>query len=284
MIMTDDSLASQTCQPAAAVSPAWWFIFHDEEILIEKTSDKYSPPLWCDIHSSLLEYCVTQKVYLGTYDNHVCYAVNLHQKPKQLHPNIFFEHIRQAYARLNNDHLFNMISRAKQLINWDQNTQFCGRCGKTNQLNHTEHSKTCTECTFMIFPQIAPAMLVLIWREDELLLARTLQFKPGVYSILAGFVEPGETLEQTVIREVREEAGISIKNIQYVGSQPWPFPSNLMLGFTAEYDHGDLNIDDDELEDAQWFKLDQLPQLPKPMSLSRTMIDQHLAKHHHILI
>tara|TARA_R110002126_G_scaffold17798_2_gene68837 strand:- start:4006 stop:4860 length:855 start_codon:yes stop_codon:yes gene_type:complete len=284
MIMTDDSLASQTCTPAAVVLPARWFVFHDEEILIEKNSDTYTPPLWHEIPPSLLGDSTTQKFYLGTHDNHVCYAINLHQKPKQLHPNIFFEHIRQAYARLNNDDLFNMISRAKQLIHWDQNTQFCGRCGKTNQLNHTEHSKTCTECTFMIFPQIAPAMLVLIWREDELLLARTPQFKPGVYSILAGFVEPGETLEQTVIREVREEAGISIKNIQYVGSQPWPFPSNLMLGFTAEYDHGDLNIDDDELEDAQWFKLDQLPQLPKPMSLSRIMIDQHLAKHHVVLI
>ncbi|MDF1685080.1 MAG: NAD(+) diphosphatase [Legionellaceae bacterium] len=277
--MTDDSFVSQTYQPTTAVQPALWFIFHDEEMLIEKNKNKYTPPLWHEIHPSLLSDCATQKLYLGTYDNNACYAVNLRQKPAQLESNLFFEHIRQSHELLNNDHLFSMVSRAKQLINWDKNTQFCGQCGKTNQLNQTEHSKTCTECTFMTFPHIAPAMLVLIWRDDELLLARTPQFKAGIYSILAGFVEPGETLEQTVAREVKEEAGIHIKNIEYVGSQPWPFPSNLMLGFTAEYDHGELYIADDELEDAQWFKLDQLPQLPKPMSLSRIMIDQHLTRH-----
>jgi NAD+ diphosphatase len=120
-------------------------------------------------------------------------------------------------------------------------------------------------------------MLALIWRKNEILLARSPHFLPGVYSILAGFVEPGETLEQTVTREIYEEVGITVKNLQYFGSQPWPFPSNLMLGFTAEYDKGELKVDPHELEDAQWFSIHHLPTLPRPQSLSRIMINHFIS-------
>jgi NAD+ diphosphatase len=121
-------------------------------------------------------------------------------------------------------------------------------------------------------------MLALVYHTDQILLARSAHFLPGIYSILAGFVEPGETLEQTVVREVKEEVGIAIKNLCYFGSQPWPFISNLMLGFTAEYDHGTIQIDPKEIEDAQWFSIKNLPPLPPPVSLSRRMIDHHLRK------
>lgn len=120
-------------------------------------------------------------------------------------------------------------------------------------------------------------MLALIWRDDEILLARSPHFMPGIYSLLAGFVEPGEMLEQTVVREVMEEVGLTIKNLHYFSSQPWPFQSNLMLGFIAEYAAGEIQIDATEIEDAQWFPLNKLPQLPKPVSLSRQMIDKYLA-------
>jgi len=130
----------------------------------------------------------------------------------------------------------------------------------------------------MTFPHVAPVILALISRGDELLLARSPHFAPGLYSILAGFIEPGETAEQTVAREVQEEVGIQIKNIQYYGSQPWPFPSNLMIGFTAEYASGEIQIDPIEIEDAKWFNINNLPPLPTPISLSRRMIDEYIAQ------
>ncbi len=126
--------------------------------------------------------------------------------------------------------------------------------------------------------------MVLIWRNDEILLARSHTFKPGLYNILAGFVEAGETVEETVVREVKEEVGIEIKNLRYVASQPWPFPNNLMFGFTAEHAAGNIHVDNKELEDAQWFSIDRLPHLPNSVSLSRQMIDAHISSRKNINI
>ena len=201
------------------------------------------------------------------------------EKPATLPMNTSFLHIRQAHESINDTDLFSLASLGKQLLNWDMKTQFCGCCGGINKHSLNERAKICADCNTLTFPQITPAMLVLIWRKGEVLLARSPHFLAEIYSLVAGFVEPGETLEQTVIREVKEEVGITIKNLSYFGSQSWPFPSNLMLGFIAEYDCGEIQIDFTELEDAQWFSLDKLPKLPKPISLSRHMIDAHLAKH-----
>ncbi len=262
---------SQIHPPTSFVEPPFWFIFHGEDILLQN----HSIPQFFNI--STLNLAIERQIYLGTYGTTPCFAVQIHKQPEVLPQNATFQHIRQAHELLGDEDLFFLVSKAKQLLHWDRSTQFCGCCGHQTQYSTKERAKVCSVCNSLIFPQIAPVMLALIWRDDELLLARSPHFMPGIYSILAGFVEPGETLEQTVMREVKEEVGLTIKNLAYFSSQPWPFQSNLMLGFIAEYDRGEIQIDETEIEDAQWFSIKKLPQLPKPISLSRQMIDKYLA-------
>ncbi len=136
----------------------------------------------------------------------------------------------------------------------------------------------CEQCATRQYPRLSPSMIVLVTRGDEILLARSPRFAPGVYSTLAGFVEPAESVEQCVIREVREEVGLEVGNLRYQGSQSWPFPHSLMLGFHAEYVGGEIVPQPEEIEDARWFALDALPPLPKPGSISRYLVDLHLAR------
>jgi len=143
----------------------------------------------------------------------------------------------------------------------------------------TERAKRCPKCGLLHFPRLAPAIIVLVERGDKLLMARSRHFASGMYSVLAGFVEPGESLEEAVIREVKEEVGISIKDIQYFGSQSWPFPHSLMIGFTATYEGGEISMDDTEIEDAGWFSIDKLPPLPGKISIARKLIDWFITKH-----
>lgn len=265
---------TQLQPPTTFTEPAYWFIFYGEELLLKNNSI----PQFFSLNE--LNLIREREIYLGTYGTTPCFSVEVTQKPISLPEDMEFQHVRQAHETLEDDDLFRLISRAKQLVHWDKSTQFCGYCGHKTQVSPTDRAKICSECHSLIFPQIAPVMLVLIWRDDEILLARSPHFMPGVYSVLAGFVEPGEMLEHTVVREVKEEVGLNIKNLHYFSSQPWPFQSNLMLGFIAEYSHGEIQIDTTEIEDAQWFSIKKLPQLPKPISLSRQMIDRYLALHH----
>ncbi|MCE0722497.1 MULTISPECIES: NAD(+) diphosphatase [Legionella] len=262
---------SQIHPPASFVEPPFWFIFHGEDILLQN----HTIPQLSNINA--LNLSIERQIYLGTYGNTPCFAAQISAQPFTLPPNMAFQHIRQAHELLRDEDLFLLVSKAKQLLHWDNSTQFCGCCGHQTQYSTKERAKVCPVCNSLIFPQIAPVMMVLIWRDDEILLARSPHFMPGIYSLLAGFVEPGEMLEQTVMREVKEEVSLNIKNLHYFASQPWPFQSNLMLGFIAEYDSGDIQIDATEIEDAQWFSIKNLPQLPKPISLSRQMIDKYLA-------
>lgn len=136
----------------------------------------------------------------------------------------------------------------------------------------------CPSCQVHHYPRLSPSMIVLVTRGDELLLARSPRFVTGVYSTLAGFVEPGESVEACVAREVREEVGVEIGRIQYIASQNWPFPHSLMLGFHAEYRSGEIVPQPGEIEDARWFPLDALPPLPAPRSIARYLIDLHVAR------
>lgn len=266
---------TQTHPPTLLTEPALWFIFQNEEILLTNTYIKI--PMLATIEALNLD--IKQQQYLGLYDNTHCFAAQVEKNSVTAIPSdMSFQPIRESHDLVNDTDLFQIATRAKQILYWDKTSQFCGSCGQKTQRSLTEYAKTCPNCSTLIFPPVFPAMVVLIWRENEILLARSPHFPSEVYSILAGFVEPGETLEQTVRREVREEVGISIKNLTYVASQPWPFVSNLMLGFTAEYDKGDIQVNHAELEDAKWFSLEKLPKLPKPMTLSRQIIDTHIAK------
>jgi NAD+ diphosphatase len=179
--------------------------------------------------------------------------------------------LRQAYQRLPEPLLW-IAGRALQILEWDRTHRFCGRCGAPAELKQGERARVCPCCGLAAYPRLSPAMMVLITRGRELLLVRSPHFRPGVYSALAGFVEPGETLEQTVVREVREEVGIEIKNLCYFGSQPWPFPHSLMVAFTAEYAGGELCPDGVEIESAHWYDIDRLPPLPLSISIAHRLI------------
>lgn len=268
----NNTFISQIHPPLPLLQPALWFIFHGEEILLQNNTI----PLLRDAHDTSLH--LDRQFYLGMYGSTPCFTAEIDQKPESIAANFRFQSIRQAHELLADEDLFRVLCGAKQLVYWDKSTQFCGYCGQRTQTSDKERAKICQSCKTLVFPHISPAMLVLIWRDDEILLARPPHFLPETYSILAGFVEPGETLEQTVIREVKEEVNLNIKNLHYFSSQPWPFQSNLMLGFIAEYDSGEIQVDTNELEDAQWFSIHKLPKLPKPISLSRLIIDTHLTK------
>ncbi len=170
-----------------------------------------------------------------------------------------------------------IAGRAVQIIDWARTHRFCGRCGTPTEINSHERAMRCPACGQLAFPRLAPAMITLVTRgegdDEEALLGRGVQFRTPMYSCLAGFVEPGESLEAAVVREVREEVGIDVGNVRYWGSQPWPFPHSLMLGFHADYLSGEIVCDPSEIIDAQWFRRDQLPPIPPGISIARKLID-----------
>jgi NAD+ diphosphatase len=167
------------------------------------------------------------------------------------------------------------ILRAYHIIQWRRESRFCGSCGSPNQDAPQELARVCPVCGRVEYPRIAPAIIVIIINDqDQALLAHNKQFVPGIYSLIAGFNEAGETLESTVAREIQEEVGLSVRDIRYVTSQPWPFPYSLMLGFSARYTGGSIQVDGVEIEDAHWFDRDRLPDLPGLGSVSRYLINQ----------
>lgn len=252
-----------------------WFIFYQNELLIQEKQDSYHIPLLNMVEREKLP--LINQIYLGQYDSIHCFGAELNSKTS----------IPSGYQTLGLRQLFGLIrdnflvlaGRANHLLYWDSTTQFCGRCGHTTQLKTDERAKECPQCGLIIYPQLAPAVIILIEKENEILLARSPRFKPGMYSVVAGFVEPGETLEQAVMREIHEEVGIKVHHIHYFGSQHWPFPQSLMIAFTAEYLSGQITIDHREIEDANWFTIENLPPIPSKMSISRRLIDWFIEKH-----
>jgi NAD+ diphosphatase len=170
-----------------------------------------------------------------------------------------------------------IAGRAVQLVAWARTHRFCGRCGTPTVSEPGDRALRCSACGLLAYPRLAPAVIVLVHRGDEVLLARGVRFALPMYSCLAGFVEPGETLEEAVRREVREEVGVEIDDVRYVGSQPWPFPHSLMIGFDARWAAGDIAIDPAEIVDAGWFRRDGLPMVPPPISIARKLIDRWVA-------
>ena len=164
-------------------------------------------------------------------------------------------------------------ARAMAYVNWRASTRFCGRCGSPNGDKPDEIARLCPACGALTFPRISPAVLAVVRRGDRLLLARNAASKTGMWSVLAGFVEPGETLEGCVRREVLEEVSVEVEPRGYLGSQPWPFPDQLMIGLSAEWRSGELRPDGVEIAEAGWFGPDDHPPLPMPGSLSRRLID-----------
>ncbi|HVL57270.1 MAG TPA: NAD(+) diphosphatase, partial [Burkholderiaceae bacterium] len=171
------------------------------------------------------------------------------------------------------DETLAIAMRAVQLLEWDRTHRFCGACGTATEPAPGERAKRCPGCGLSVYPRISPAMMVLVTRGRQLLLGRGVNFPAGRYSALAGFLEAGETIEEAIAREVREEVNVEVKELRYFGSQSWPFPNSLMIAFRAEYAGGELRHDPAELADAQWFDLQALPQLPPRISIARALID-----------
>ena len=212
--------------------------------------------------------------YLGDRDGTPCYAVEIPEGASLPEGNTR-EIVRSLAGRVPDDEL-GLAAYAVQIIDFDRTTRFCGKCGTGNEQLTTERAKQCPSCGYLTYPRLSPAIIVLVVKGDEILLGRSPGFTAGMYSVLAGFVEAGETIEHAVHREVREEAGIEIRNIRYMGSEPWPFPNSLMIGFTAEYASGDLHPDRKEIEALGWFSRETLPLLPPQLSISRALIDSWL--------
>jgi NAD+ diphosphatase len=249
--------------------PALWFAFRGSQIAVQNHADK--PVVPCCLHLNEHGLDPQRSLYLGLYRGQHCYAAELPEA--QLLP--------EGWRLLGLRDLFGMVEatlaalsgRAYQLIDWDRDHQYCSRCGTPMRPRENERARACPSCSFTSYPPVSPAIMILVTRGREILLARKPVWPAGRFSALAGFVEPGETLEDTVIRETREEVGVEVRDIRYFGSQPWPFPHSLMVAFTAEYAGGDITPDGEEIEEAQWFDAARLPKLPPTISISRRLID-----------
>ena len=260
--------------PAERSEPALWFAFHRGALLIVSTDGEPRPPLCSDL--SELGLASVRDLYIGVYAGRHCYASELadHHTLPAGHE---LQALRAVYGTVD-EPLAVLAGRAYQLMDWDRNHQYCSRCATPTISRSDVRARVCPKCKYTVYPPVSPAIMILITRGRELLLARKATTAPGRFSALAGFVEPGETLEDTVRRETREEVGVEIKNLRYFGSQPWPFPHSLMVAFTAEYDRGDITPDGLEIVEAQWFDAANLPARPPSTSISRRMIDAVAAK------
>ncbi len=181
--------------------------------------------------------------------------------------------IRERFAQLP-AHEVMLIARAKALLEWRQNTKFCSRCGASLVDDEKITARDCPNCHQQVFPRIDPCIILRIEKEGKILLAKHTYRNQNIYACIAGFVEAGESLEQCVAREVFEETGLRVKNVRYFGSQSWPFPAQLMLGFTAEYESGEIRLQKEELADAQWFDPNDCPASPQPGSIAYRLIHE----------
>ena len=182
--------------------------------------------------------------------------------------------LRQSYYRLPYT-LYKLAGKCRERVYWDENSRFCGACGAGMKM-HTSISKICSKCGKEVWPQLSPAVIVLVHRGKDVLLVHAKNFRGSFFGLVAGFVETGETLEEAVHREVKEETGLEIKNLRYFGSQPWPYPCGLMIGFNADYAGGTLRLQKSELSAGAWFGIDDMPQMPEKLSIARRLIDAWL--------
>jgi len=242
-----------------------WFLFSKDHLLVSE--DKKRLP-------SQHNFSLQRTLYLGSFNNKHLFAGEV-EASTEAPSNWSWSHLRSLHVVLG-DEWYAIAGRALQLIHWDRTHKHCGRCGQLTFVRPNERCRECGSCGQLAYPKMAPAIMALIKRDDRILLARSPHFPEKFYSVLAGYVDPGETLEQCVIREVMEEVGLKVKNIRYFGSQPWPFSQSLMIAFTCDWEAGEIKIDPAEVEDAAWFDRSHLPQLAPPLSLARMLIDAHL--------
>lgn len=239
-----------------------YLLFYKNEILLEERQGEVSLPESFDLPNSY---------FIGSHSTYDCYASDVIDL--NAYPLLTPFSLKAAFQQLDQG-WHNAIARGYQIIQWDHNHQFCGKCSqKTIQIDH-QFEKHCDHCHLSFFPKLSPAIIVLIKKGDQILMARQKNFPEGVFALIAGFVEVGESLEDAIHREVYEEVGVRIKNIRYYGSQPWPFPDSLMMGFIAEYEAGEIDYRDGEIESAEWYDVNNLPGYPSHThSIAMKMIE-----------
>ncbi len=228
-------------------------------------------PLMTDVRQFLPSTAVIRTVYTNIGTLYTCGMQTLSDATK-----LEARDFRTLYETMDRA-IFKAAGKAKQIVFWDAHSRYCPQCGVETFLL-TEIAKKCPQCGYEIYPPISPAVIVRIRRGDEILLVHALNFRKDFYGLVAGFLEAGETLEECVCREVREETGLEIENLKYFGSQSWPYPSGVMIGYTADYKSGEIKIQETELSDAQFFSRDNLPTLPDKLSIARRLIDDWLGE------
>lgn len=260
--------------PQNKTDKAYWLTFNKNEIAVKFKDDRVFIPILANYEN--IAGMMKRVLYLGQLNGTDCFAAELKAK-KALPVEYEFKPMRSLLGIVD-DELFYIIGRAYQIVSWDTNHQYCGRCGTAMSTKAGERVKICPSCGNANYPRISPAVIVSVVRDGKILLANANRFKSKMYSVLAGFVEAGETFEECVKREIKEEVNINVKNITYFGSQPWPFPDSLMVGFKAEYESGELNPDGDEILSADWFAPDNLPLIPGEWSIARKLINAFIAE------
>jgi NAD+ diphosphatase len=255
----------------SAQSPgALWFAYRGEDLLVLDGDRQGLPLIPRGSDLAALGVQPGEAHGLGSLDGVPVFTTRIDEAADPA--GAAFKGLRPMFAALG-DELFPLAGTAKQIVTWDRDHQYCGRCGTKTRTKADERAKQCPSCGHLDFPRLSPAIIVAVTRGDRLLMAHSDRFPPGLFSIIAGFVEPGETLEECVEREVREETGIQVTAIRYFGSQSWSFPHSLMLGFTAEHAGGEITIDGHEVKEAAWFRADAMPRVPDRASISRRLID-----------
>ena len=253
---------------------AYWFLFYKDELLVKQSADNATIPITSDINLFPSQPINAQSI--GVFQEHECFIATISND--NILPGYSLKKVRPLYGYLEDD-FFWLACRAVHISNWMKSNKFCGRCGSIMTLSSQEIAMNCPNCNHIVYTRISPAIIVAVTREDQILLAHSTRFPPNRYSVIAGFVEPGETLEECVRRELKEEVGVEVYNITYFGSQPWSFPDSLMVAFTAQCSAETITIDNQEIMAADWFSAHNLPDIPDKPSIGRQLIDWFCEKH-----
>ena len=251
----------------------YWFVFCKTDVMLEKNGDgTYTIPLSEECPITLKEWQTPHRI-TPMDDGTEVRTVSI-DAPITNQERYEMCGLRPSFYKLSKE-LYLKAGKCQEILYWDKNTQFCGVCGAPMKL-HTDISKRCTNCGKEVWPQLATAIIVLIHRGDDVLLVHARNFKGDFYGLVAGFVETGETLEEAVRREVMEETGLTITNLRYFGSQPWPYPCGPMVGFNADYVSGEVHLQRSELSKGAWFNKNNLPTIPEKLSIARKLLDNWL--------
>lgn len=251
----------------------YWLAVQDSRVLLLENGGSTPLPLFRSLGLTGLEY--GERHYLGRFDGRHVFTVAV-QTQQAAPAGMYFEDLRRLLVAPD-PALFALAGRARQVLTWAADHRYCGRCGGATALHERDRATVCTACGHTQYPRLSPCVIVLVTRGREVLLARSPHFPRGMFSTLAGFVEAGESVEEALVREVAEEVSVRITAPRYLASQSWPFPHSLMLGFHAEWQAGEIAVDGEEIAEAGWFPLDELPMIPPAGSISRQLIDSYVA-------